>query len=94
MMRKQGSGVAVSRRSAAAPSARAAAAPPIFGRVLVQGETLDIALLGASRESQRRIVIPNDSKLIGLHVTYQSATIDPATGLIIATNAIDHFVNP
>ena len=61
--------------------------------VPVSGQPIDVVLLGQSRESQRRIPIPNNRNLIALHLTYQSATIDPLSGLVMTTNAIDQFIN-
>ena len=66
---------------------------PVAGQWLVDGVTLGVGLLPATGRAQRRIAIPNDGNLVGLHLTYQSATID-LTHFAQFTNGADHFVNP
>jgi hypothetical protein len=67
---------------------------PIQGRLLVQGATLDFATLPASGEAGFRMAIPNDHSLVGLHLTFQSATLDHVSGIAQFTNGADLFVNP
>ena len=67
---------------------------PIVGRLLVSGVTIDVAVLPASGQAQRTIAIPNAGNLIGLHLAYQSGTIDAVTGIAEWTNGVDLFVNP
>jgi hypothetical protein len=67
---------------------------PILGRFLVQGVTLDFGFVPSTGSAQLVLPIPNDRNLIGLHLTYQSATLDQVTGLAQFTNGADLFVNP
>jgi hypothetical protein len=37
--------------------------------------------------------LPTNPALVGFHIFYQGATIDPFTGAITLTNGTDHFLN-
>jgi hypothetical protein len=67
---------------------------PVLGRFLVQGVTLDFGLVPTTGSAQFVMPIPNDRNLVGLHLTYQSATLDSATGVAQFTNGADLFINP
>ena len=41
-----------------------------------------------------KFTMSNVLSLVGLHLAYQAATIDPATGSLSLTNGTDHFINP
>jgi len=74
-------------------------APPqsldgVEGRWLVDGSVaFGFGVLPLSGQMQQRLAIPNDHHLVGLHVTYQSGTIE-TTGRAQFSNAADHFINP
>ena len=68
--------------------------PPFVGRVLIEGNPVGDAVIGAAGHMQQRFAIPNDGNLVGLHLAFQSATVDAGTGVVMLTNAVDLFVNP
>jgi len=70
------------------------ALPSVEGQWLVDGSlAFGFGFLPATGHEERRLAIPNDHGLVGLHVTYQAGTIE-TTGRAQFSNAADHFINP
>lgn len=52
------------------------------------------AMLDAQGLGTHVVTIPNAPSLVGLHVTYQTAIVDPLNATVTLTNGTDHFLNP
>jgi hypothetical protein len=72
--------------------------PGIRGALWISGPVgpvvFAIGVLNASGEVSHPVTIPINPSLVGLRLTYQGETIDPATLQITLTNGTDHFINP
>jgi hypothetical protein len=69
------------------------ALPPIAGRLLVQGDVLDAAVVPSNGHVRRTFSIPNDTTIVGLHVIFQSVTFDALLGEAQFTNGADCLIN-
>ena len=69
------------------------AVPPIAGRLLVLGSTLDWSIIPSNGHVRRTLPIPNDISMIGAYLTFQSATFDELLGVAQFTNGTDCFLN-
>jgi hypothetical protein len=69
--------------------------PGVLGELrLDAGYAFRVGTIGATSLGSHLVAIPNQPSLIGLFVSYQAATVDPATASITLTNGTDHFLNP
>lgn len=55
--------------------------------------TFTAGLLDANGTGTYQLIIPWNPGLVGIHLAYQGATVDPFSGGITLTNGTDHFIN-
>lgn len=71
------------------------ALPGVGGELRLQNPNLFAAgQLDFLGRASHVLAIPSDPLLVGSYLTFQAATIDPATMTILLTNGTDLFVNP
>jgi hypothetical protein len=68
--------------------------PGFGGALLLNGPVIFASgLIGALGEATTPVALPNNPAVVGFHIFYQAATVDPVSGTIVLTNGSDHFVN-